>query len=170
MPPYVVFLIVVAVIIIAIILYQKIRNKMALKKIEETLNTVCDEVKVVEKNPAFDFECLKNNQKYLVKVVFFYCQDEININSKNYWQANHGAVSSRKKGEKLPNVYDLVNFNLEANGYPLDTKKLYVIYPKATTLMKVINECEMVLIKPNVDCHGSKVTNFDDLVRDFDLF
>ena len=146
------------------------RKKLALKKIKETLEQCLCEVEEVKKNKAFDFIAKKNGKTYLVKTVFFFCQDEINVNSKDYWQANHGAVSSRKKGEKVPNVYDLVNYDLKLNGYDENTIKLYVIYPQATTLMKVINECEMVMIKPNVDCHGAKLTNFTNLQRDFDLF
>ena len=161
---------IVIVLIISIIIYNIMRKKLALKKIKETLEQCLCEVEEVKKNKAFDFIAKKNGKTYLVKTVFFFCQDEINVNSKDYWQANHGAVSSRKKGEKVPNVYDLVNYDLKLNGYVENTIKLYVIYPQATTLMKVINECEMVMIKPNVDCHGAKLTNFTNLQRDFDLF
>ena len=161
---------IVIVLIISIIIYNIMRKKIALKKIKETLEQCLCEVEEVKKNKAFDFIAKKNGKTYLVKTVFFFCQDEINVNSKDYWQANHGAVSSRKKGEKVPNVYDLVNYDLKLNGYDGNTIKLYVIYPQATTLMKVINECEMVMIKPNVDCHGAKLTNFTNLKRDFDLF
>ena len=160
----------IVLIIVFFIIYDKMRKKHALKVINEVLKKCADEVKPVLKNKAFDFEAIKGENTYLIKVVFFFCQDEININAKNYWQVNHGAVSSRKKGEKMPDVYDLVNYDLKANGYKEDTKKLYVIYPQATTLMKVINECEMVMIKPNIDCHGAKLTNFTNLERDFDLF
>lgn len=161
---------IVIALIIFMIGYNIMRKKLAPKKIKETLEQCSCEVEEVKKNKAFDFIAKKNGKTYLVKTVFFFCQDEINVNSKDYWQANHGAVSSRKKGEKLPNVYDLVNYDLKLNGYDENTIKLYVIYPQATTLMKVINECEMVLIKPNVDCHGAKLTNFTNLERDFDLF
>ena len=160
----------IVAIVIFLIVYDKLRKKNAIKKVKEILERVCDSVEVVEKNKAFDFIATKGEQKYLLKMVYFFCQDEINVNAKNYWQANHGAVSSRKKGEKVPDVYDLVNFDLVANGYSVDTKKIYIIYPQATTLMKVINECEMVLIKPTTDCHGAKLTNFTNLERDFDLF
>ena len=161
---------IVIVLIISIIIYNIMRKKLALKKIKETLEQCLCEVEEVKKNKAFDFIAKKNGKTYLVKTVFFFCQDEINVNSKDYWQANHGAVSSRKKGEKVPNVYDLVNYDLKLNGYDENTIKLYVIYPHATTLMKVINECEMVMLKPNVDCPGAKLTNFTNLQRDFDLF
>ena len=68
----------------------------------------------------------------------------------------------------MKGVYDLIFYDLEANGYPSDTVKLYVIYPESKRLMKVINECEMVFIKPDVDIYGSRVINYLTMKEDID--
>ena len=67
-------------------------------------------------------------------------------------------------------VYDLIFLNLEENNFPLNTVKLYVIYPNSKNLVKVINECEMVFIKPNVDIYGSRVNNYSDLEQNINQF
>ena len=95
---------------------------------------------------------------------------EINVNAKDYFQVNRGAVSSRKSGEKMDNVYDLINFNLEENNYPKNTVKLYVVYPYSKTLLKVLNECEYQFIKHSTNIYGCKMINFTELKDNFDLF
>jgi putative pyruvate formate lyase activating enzyme len=67
-------------------------------------------------------------------------------NAKDYFQVNRGTVSSRKSGEKMNNVYDLINFNLEENNYPKNTVKLYVVYPYSSTLLKVLMNVNINLL------------------------
>ena len=78
---------------------------------------------------AFDYEINYNDKIYLIKMIYHPRSYEININSKNYWQVNRGIVSSRKSGEQMKKVYDLIEFDLKTNNYPKNTVKLYVIYP-----------------------------------------
>lgn len=118
---------------------------------------------------AFDYEINHNDKIYLIKMIYHPRSYEININSKNYWQVNRGVVSSRKTGEQMKKVYDLIEFDLKENNYPKNTVKLYVIYPYSKRLLKVINECEMVFIKPNTDIYGCKVVNFTTLEEDIKL-
>ena len=42
-------------------------------------------------------------------------------------------------------------------------KKLYVIYPNARTLLKYINECEMIFINPNTDVYGTNIITYAEL-------
>lgn len=107
------------------------------------------------KNKAFDLILKKDGEEYYVKVIFNPREDEININSKYYFQINHGVVSSRKKGEKLEKVYDLIDLNQK--------NKIYVIYPGSKRLMKVINECEMIFIDDNTDIYGTKMYQFKNM-------
>jgi hypothetical protein len=115
---------------------------------------------------AFDYEINYNDKIYLIKMIYHPRSYEININAKSYWQVNRGVVSSRKTGEQMNNVYDLIEFDLTENNYPKNTVKLYVIYPYSKALLKVINECEMVFIKPNTDIYGCKIVNFITLEED----
>jgi hypothetical protein len=118
------------------------------------------------KSKAFDYEMLIDGRIYLIKMIYHPNKYEININSRKYWQVNRGIVSSRKSGEQMLKVYDLINFDLKENNYPKNTIKLYVIYPFSKRLLKVINECEMIFIKPNVDIYGCHIVNFNTLEED----
>ena len=95
---------------------------------------------------------------------------EINVNAKDYWQINKGVVSSRKSGEQMKNVYDLINFKIDGEKYKKNTIKLYVIYPDSIGLMKVLNECEMQFVKPKTDIYGTKMTKYVNLKEEFELF
>lgn len=124
-----------------------------------------DNVKTI-KSKAFDYEMIYNDRTYLIKMIYHPKGYEININSKKYWQVNRGIVSSRKSGEQMKKVYDLINFDLKETKYPKNTVKLYVIYPFSKRLLKVINECEMIFIKPNTDIYGCRIINFNALEED----
>jgi hypothetical protein len=137
-------------------------------------NTLCklagnDNVSRV-KSKAFDFEVDFNNKKYLVKMIYNPGRHEINVNAKDYWQINKGVVSSRKSGEQMKNVYDLINFKIDGENYKKNTIKLYVIYPDSIGLMKVINECEMEFVKPKTDIYGTKMTKYVNLEEEFKEF
>ena len=147
------------------------RRKKALNKVYLTLLDISgiDNVKRVD-SKAFDFEMKYNNKTFLIKMIYHPSKCEINVNSPSYWQINRGVVSSRKSGEKMKGVYDLLNFKLADNGYSKNTVKLYVIYPFSKHMMKVINECEMVFIKPNTDIYGCRINNYNDLKVNIDKF
>ena len=115
---------------------------------------------------AFDYEMILNDRTYLIKMIYNPKSYEINVNSKKYWQVNRGIVSSRKSGEQMQKVYDLINFDLKEKNYSKNTVKLYVIYPFSKRLLKVINECEMIFIKPNTDIYGCRIINFNTLEED----
>ena len=170
MPEYGYVLIGIAVIILGYILLCYINKRKAYKNLHEKLLTISSSVEVVKKNKAYDFKMNHNGKLFLIKLIYNPSCDEICINAKHYWQQNHGVVSSRKKGEQMKGVYDLIFLDLAQNNFPLDTVKLYVIYPESQRLVKVINECEMIFIKPNVDIYGSRVNNYSDLEKNINEF
>ena len=158
-------MITITVIILTILIIKQIRRK---KAHENLFNKLCniagaDNVKLVIKNKAFNFEMFYNERIYLVKLIYHPSKAEINVNNKLYWQINKGVVSSRKTGEKMEKVYDLILFDLEKNNFPLNTIKLYVIYPNSVTLLKVLNECEMEFISPKTNIYGCRMLRYTDL-------
>ena len=161
---------VVAAVIILFVVISFLNKKKAYTNLYNKLLTYSDKVEVVNGNPAFDFKMTYNDKLFLIKLIYNPSCYEININAKHYWQRNEGVVSSRKKGEQMKGVYDLTFFDLKANNYPLDTVKLYVIYPDSTRLMKVINECEMVMIDPSVDIYGTRVERYKKLDENINKF
>ena len=41
-----------------------------------------------------------------------------------------------------------------------NAKRLYIVYPNARTLLKYINECEMVFIHPDTDVYGTNIISY----------
>ena len=132
-----------------------VRKSNALKKIINKLEAKGYKV-VKEHNKIYDLVIEKDDIKSLVKIIYNFDKAEINVNSKNYFQINYGVVSSRKKGEKLNNCYDLIDYKTDCN-------KLYLIYPEAIRLMKVINECEMIFIDDSTDIYGTKMIQYNKI-------
>ena len=165
-------MIIILLLIITIIVCRILNKRKAYLRLYNTLIDIASIDNVVEKKKckAFDYEIRYNDKIYLIKMIYHPACYEINVNAKDYFQVNRGAVSSRKSGEKMENVYDLINFNLEENNYPQNTVKLYVVYPYSKTLLKVLNECEYQFIKPNTNLYGCKMTNFTELKDNFNLF
>ena len=165
-------MILILLVVIAIIVYRILNKRKAYLIVYNTLIDIASIDNVIWKKKCkdFDYEVKYNDKIYLIKMIYHPACYEINVNSKDYLQVNVGAVSSRKSGEKMNNVYDLINFNLEENNYPKNTVKLYVIYPYSKTLLKVLNECEYQFIKPKTNIYGTKVTNFTELKDNFNEF
>lgn len=97
---------------------------------------------------------------YCVKVIYNFNKYEISLNNKNHWNLNDKVVSSKKSGAKLEGIYDLVNENLE---FDKPHKKVYLVYPDSKILVKAVNESEIALIHPNMDCYGVNVVKFKEL-------
>ena len=160
----------IGIIVLLFVIVSILNKKKAYTNLYNKLLSYTDKVEVVKDNPAFDFKMDYNNKLFLVKLIYNPSCYEININAKHYWQRNEGVVYSRKKGEQMKGVYDLTFFDLKANNMPLDTVKLYVIYPDSTRLMKVINECEMVMINPSVDIYGTRVEKYNLLDQNINKY
>ena len=163
-------MITILTIILIVVIIRQLNIKKARNLTQQKLINIAGEsnVKRVLKNKTFDFEVTYKNKIYLIKMIYHPSRAEINVNSKRYWQINKGSVSSRKSGEQMKGVYDLINFNLIENNYPKNTVKLYVIYPDSKVLLKVLNECEMEIIKPNTDIYGTKINRFIELEENFE--
>ena len=66
----------------------------------------------------------------------------------------------------VPNVDKLMRLDLEDP----KSRKLYIIYPNATSLLKYINECEMVFVRPETDVYGTNVISYAGLKEKPELF
>ena len=153
-----------AIVIIFILLALILRKRLAKKNVYEKLCQYYKRTNVIKsKNKAYDFLIELENKKILFKIIYNFDCAEINVNSKDFWQINRGAVSSRKKGEKMKNVYDLIEFDLKKNGFSKETLKIHVIYPNTKHLLKVLNECEMLVGDENTDFYGSRIINYNTI-------
>lgn len=152
-------LLIVVAFIVFLLIYRKIKSK------NDCFNKLKAFYKNVEitKRKEFDFIASDGDCYYLFKIIRNFSNAEINVNSKLYWQINHGAVSSRKSGEKMNNVYDLICF--DESSLKLDKKviKVHIIYPNASRIMKVLNECEMKMVTPKLDIYGTRIVKYINL-------
>lgn len=164
-------MITLTLIVITVVIILKVKKNKGYNNIYNTLVEIAGEDNVsIVKSKAFDFEMNYNNKTFLIKMIYNPCSHEININARDYWQINRGVVSSRKSGEQMKNVYDLIEFKLDDEKYKKNTIKLYVVYPDSRSLMKVINECEMQFVKPKTDIYGTKMTKYSKLKEEIDMF
>lgn len=160
----------IVLLILGYILLCVFNKKKAYKNLYSVLLKFSNNVEIIKGNSAYDFKMEYNNKLFLIKLIYNPSGYEININAKHYWQRNQGVVTSRKQGEQMKGVYDLTFLNLKEHNFPSNTVKLYVIYPDSKRLMKVINECEMVMINPSVDIYGCRVEKYINLEKNIDKY
>lgn len=161
--PILIVSVTIFILLIALFLFFIIRKIKAKKNIINKLNELNIGIVDVKKEKSFDIKITTKNKVILAKIIYHFNKAEINVNSKNYWQINRGVVSSRKKGEKMKNVYSLLQYDYKKNGYPKDTIRLHIIYPSSVRLIKVLNECEMAFINENTDIYGTRIIPFNEI-------
>lgn len=92
---------------------------------------------------------------YYIKIVPNPANQEICVNNSVKWQLRKSFNDETMRF--VENIEGLMRMDIDSNkAY----KKLYIIYPNARTLLKYINECEMVFIHPNTDVYGTNIIPF----------
>lgn len=90
--------------------------------------------------------------RYYIKVVPNSSNQEICVNNSVKWQLRRSFNDETMRF--VENIEGLMRMDIEASK---PYKKLYIIYPNARTLLKYINECEMVFIHPTTDVYGANI-------------
>lgn len=157
----IILILVILIIIIGsffIFVYPKIRKNEALSIITDVLKSKLDYNVKVLKNEPYDIVCSKENRAFHLKIVFVPSNSEIQINNKTTWEVKYGAGStigrSQPNRKLLTDVIEFMNYETE--------NKVIVVYPKPKKIVKYINECEIVFVKPNTDVYGTNVISFGD--------
>ena len=87
---------------------------------------------------------------------------EIQINSRATWEVKYGAGNTPGKAQPhrrfLTEVSAFQNKDFEEG-----IVKLVLISPKPKKIVKYINECEIVFVKPTTDIYGSNIITKDSL-------
>ncbi len=120
----------------------------------------------IEKNSSNDFDYIFQtpNYTYYIKIIKNFGSHEICINNATKWQIRKSLNDNSMNF--VENVEGLMRLDVD------DTKKkkkLYIIYPNARSLLKYINECEMVFVKPNTDVYGTNVISYLAVEKDNSL-
>lgn len=160
----IVIIVIIILLIIAIVVYNiMIKNniKKMYMEIERLFESLVDEnepdeynfIKVF--NNKYDYVFDTPAYKYYIKVVPNLSNEEICVNNSVKWQLrksfNDESLRFVENIEGLMRMDDEIEKNI---------KRLYIVYPNARTLLKYINECEMVFIHPDTDVYGTNIIPF----------
>lgn len=164
-------LILVVVILLAIILTISIITKKISRKVENSMfENVYNVLKEAQNNIEGDSRIIRchelthdfyfetPNMKYYIKVVYNPGNHEICVNNALKWQVRKSFGDDRMCF--VEGIEPLMR--MEVSNTPKRSKKLYIIYPNAKSLLKYINECEMVFIHPTTDVYGTNIITFND--------
>ncbi len=149
-------------LIVGIVLLNRYKNNKKKNDIISVFNEACKLHNITDykieyvKNDAYDFYYEDSKNIYYIKVVNNPMNKEICINNAIKWQLRtHGAVDEMNFVEGIDG---LMRMDLKKNEKA--QYKLYIVYPTARALLKVINECEMIFIYPDTDVYGTKVITY----------
>ena len=107
------------------------------------------------KEDGANFKLLLNGKKYLIKVVIVPKNCDLQINNIDTWVCYIKASSDSMKTKLVNNLTNFMKSKKE--------NKIVILSNKAKTIKKVINECEMIMVKPETDVYKINIINFDKI-------
>ena len=164
-------LVLVIALIIVICFFTKHLNEKRKKDCFNLLNKICaekieGEYKIEQANSlAYDFYIETINHKYYIKLINNPNNQEICVNNAIKWQLRNSI--HEKDIRFVEGVEHLMRMDIKNDGKT--AHKLYIVYPNARALLKVINECEMVFITPETDIYGAKIVTYKQLEENYNL-
>lgn len=172
-----IFLIVFIVAIFLLIIFAIVTNiakRNAIKKMYNEVERVLEDIIIanphakcmMEKvfNAQYDYILKTPNYDYYIKVVPNLSNQEICVNNSVKWQLRKSFNDETMRF--VEGIEGLMRMELDT---PKAYKKLYIIYPNARTLLKYINECEMVFIHPNTDVYGTNIIPYVAIKENLNL-
>lgn len=166
--------VIIFLIIASIIFYNVIRKWRYSKMIsdcEKVLQSLikpnlANEYKIerITSKEPYDYIFKTPKYDYYIQIVPNFGAYEICINNSVKWQIRKSFNDNSMNF--LPNVDKLMRLDLDDP----KAKKLYIIYPNATSLLKYINECEMIFVRPETDVYGTNVVPYLVLKEKPELF
>jgi len=167
-------IIVAIVLLIAFAVVTNIAKKNAIKKMYNEVEKILEDVIVenqqvkceLEKtfSPQYDYVLKTPNLDYYIKVVPNLSNQEICVNNSVKWQLRKSFNDETMRF--VEGIEGLMRMELDnSKAY----KKLYIVYPNARTLLKYINECEMVFIHPNTDVYGTNIIPYVAIKENLNL-
>lgn len=167
----IVFIVVLFVVILLFVLYILLHNAK-IKKAKETIYNLLHEVFNTKsegfkleysEDKAYDFYYENAKNIIFIKIVFNFDKEEICVNNKVKWQLKKNKNDHRER--YVQNIEPLMNKVFESNK---KVQKIFIVYEDSRSLLKYINESELIFITPKVDVYGSKVITYNELKNNFD--
>lgn len=144
------------------VLFYSIAKKNAIKKMYVDVEKVLESLIIASRQNEFNLEKLYRNDydylfdtpafTYYIKVIPNASNQEICVNNSVKWQLRKSFNEETMRFAE--NVEGLMRMDITSTK---PYKKLYIIYPNARSLLKYINECEMVFIHPDTDVYGTNI-------------
>ena len=174
--PSFVYWIIVAILaivglVVGLVLASKHINEKRKKDCFNLLEKICNNSKndnyVLEtvNNKEYDYYIETEKDKFYIKLINNPSNQEICVNNAIKWQLRRSMYE--KEMRFVDGVENLMRLDLKNEGKT--NHKIYIIYPNARALLKVINECEMVFINPTTDIYGARILTYRQLEEDNDL-
>ena len=164
--------IIVAIIIAISIIVSKVNKKVmntmfdnvykVLKNIQENIDGDSRILRCYTKTHDYYFET--PTKKYYIKIVNNPGNHEICVNNALKWQLRKSLGDDRMYF--VEGIEPLMRMEIEPS--PKETKKIYIIYPNARSLLKYINECEMIFINPTTDVYGTNIITYADFSENYE--
>lgn len=165
---------VLLIILVAFVLTMSFINKNKIKKMYSDVEDVIkhsipenDEgYNIIRNNEkTYDYQFITPKCDYYIKVIPNFGNEEICINNPLKWQLRKSFNDDTMRF--VPDVEPLLRLDIPSSGKAI--KKLYLIYPNTKSLLKYINECEMIFVQPTTDVGGSNVVTYINLKEHIDL-
>lgn len=171
-PKFILWLIIIAAVIAALVIMIIIATKHINEKKKRDcfnlLNKICLSANldnyVLESvhNNTYDYYLETDSKKFYIKLINNPANQEICVNNAIKWQLRRNAFD--KEVKFLDGVENLMRMDLKND--EKTNHKIFIIFPNAGVLLKVINECEMVFITPHTDIYGARIITYKQLLED----
>lgn len=141
-------------IVFITVIYPTILNN-AVKRNLTKLALANNKKMIIVKTKSFDatFKIKIEEKVYLAKVIYTPKNCDLQINNVDTFVVYKKASDGNYKHKVLSNMSTFMKANQQ--------NKIILLANKAKTIKKVINECEMIMVNPDVDVHGTKIYNLN---------
>lgn len=167
--PIIVFAIVI-LSIIAHIVFFKSRNKKKNSSVLNLLTKILSDRKInvvsilSVKNEDHDIYLETKNSILYIKIVDNFTNNEICINNSTKWEFRSAELNPKIK--YVPGIEGLMIREIPKDTNKKIIKKIYIVYPNAHSILKYINECEMIFVAHDTDVYGTNVITYRDIYDD----
>ena len=155
------YIIVCAVVFVTIlniiyitILYPFISKKKIKKKILSTAIQHNADCSIIKSNyDDADFIVKVNGKLFLVKLLYNKRNCDLQINNIYTFIMHTQTLTNNLKSKKISGLSKFMKSKKE--------NRILILNKKAKTIKKVINECEMIMVKDDIDVYGTHILNND---------
>ena len=130
---------------------NKVKNEITYHLVKNKLPYTLEKTK----EDGANFKLLISGKEYLIKVVIVPKNCDLQINNIDTWLCYIKASSDSMKTKLVNNLTTFMKSKKE--------NRIIMLSNSAKTIKKVINECEMIMVKPETDVYKTHIINFNNI-------